>query len=150
MSEQEDKIKSLEILVSATRSKLDYQLNADNTFDTKVGTIIAIEIGIATLYLQNIEILYRTYFIPLILLTISIYFLWKILKPKDYNTGVINFYDDKKGYRLMKHEILLEQLLSDYQEAFDNNSIITKDKNNKFIKSLLLFIVSPLPLLLLI
>jgi hypothetical protein len=150
MSDQEDKVKTLETLVNATRSKLDYQLNTDNAFDSKAGVMIAIEIGIATLYLQNIEILYKTYFIPLVLLGISIYLLWKVLKPQTYNTGVIDFYDDQKGYRLMKHEILLEQLLSDYQEAFDNNSETIECKNNKFKKSLLFFILSPLPLLFLI
>ncbi|HQB57249.1 MAG TPA: hypothetical protein PLG76_02225 [Candidatus Paceibacterota bacterium] len=141
MSEQEDKLKSLEILVSATRDKVDYQLNADNGLDSKAGVMIALEMAIVIFYIQSIHHLCSLLFIPIIIFGFSIYVLWNVLNVKTYNTGVVDFYNDPKNYRSMKSEILLEQLLSDYQNAFDKNSRNLEDKNKNYKKALNLFLI---------
>lgn len=141
MSENEDKLKSLEILVNATRSKVDYQLNADNALDAKAGVMVALEIGIVTFYIQNIDVLLSFSVIPIIFFTFSIFLLWKVLNIKTYSTGVVDFYNDPKDYCSMKFKTLLEQLLSDYQEAFDMNSKNLEAKNTDYKISLKLFII---------
>lgn len=141
MSEQEDKVKSLEILVSATRDKVDYQLNADNGLDAKAGVMIALEVAIVIFYIQSIHHLCGFLFIPIIIFGFSIYLLWNVLNVKTYNTGVVDFYNDPKNYRSMKSEILLEQLLSDYQNSFDKNSRNLEDKNKDYKKALNLFLI---------
>jgi hypothetical protein len=141
MSEQEDKLKSLEILVSATRDKVDYQLNADNGLDSKAGVMIALEMAIVIFYIQSIYHLCGLSFIPIITFGYSVYLLWKVLNVKTYNTGVVDFYNNPKDYRSMKSEILLEQLLSDYQNAFDKNSRNLEDKNKDYKKALNLFLI---------
>ncbi len=141
MSEQEDKVKSLEILVSATRDKVDYQLNADNGLDAKAGVMIALEVAIVIFYIQSIHHLCGLSFIPIITFGYSVYLLWKVLNVKTYNTGVVDFYNDPKNYRSMKSEILLEQLLSDYQNSFDKNSRNLEDKNKDYKKALNLFLI---------
>ncbi len=141
MSEQEDKVKSLEILVSATRDKVDYQLNADNGLDAKAGVMIALEVAIVIFYIQSIYHLCGLSFIPIITFGYSVYLLWKVLNVKTYNTGVVDFYNDPKNYRSMKSEILLEQLLSDYQNSFDKNSRNLEDKNKDYKKALNLFLI---------
>ncbi len=141
MIEHEDKVKSLEILVNATRGKVDYLLNADNALDAKAGVVIALEIGIITFYIQSTHILFCFSLIPLIFFALSFYLLCKVLNIKTYNTGVVDFYNDPKNYRTMKSEALLEQLLSDYQNAFDKNSKNLEDKNNDYKRALKLFLV---------
>ncbi len=141
MSEQEDKVKSLEILVSATRDKVDYQLNADNGLDAKAGVMIALEVAIVIFYIQSIHHLCSLLFIPIIIFGFSIYFLWNVLNVKTYNTGVVDFYNDPKNYQSMKFEALLEQLLSDYQNAFDNNSKNLENKNNDYKWALKIFLI---------
>lgn len=141
MSEQEDKVKSLEILVSATRDKVDYQLNADNGLDAKAGVMIALEVAIVIFYIQSIHHLCGFLFIPIIIFGFSIYLLWNVLNVKTYNTGVVDFYNDPKNYRSMKSEILLEQLLSDYQNSFDKNLRNLEDKNRDYKKALNLFLI---------
>lgn len=141
MSEQEDKVKSLEILVSATRDKVDYQLNADNGLDAKAGVMIALEVAIVIFYIQSINHLCGFLFIPIIIFGFSIYLLWNVLNVKTYNTGVVDFYNDPKNYRSMKSEILLEQLLSDYQNSFDKNLRNLEDKNRDYKKALNLFLI---------
>lgn len=141
MSEQEDKIKSLEILVNATRSKVDYLLNADNGLDAKAGVMIALEVGIVTLYIQSFNHFYTFSLIPIVLFGFSIYFLWEVLKIKTYNTGVVDFYNNSKNYRSMKSQNLLDQLLSDYQEAYDGNLEKLEDKNKYYKRSLNLFLI---------
>jgi len=126
MSEQEDKVKSLEILVSATRDKVDYQLNADNGLDAKAGVTIALEVAVIVFYIQSIHHLCGLSFIPIVTFGYSVYLLWKVLNVKTYNTGVVDFYNNPKDYRSMKSEILLEQLISDYQNAFDKKTKITR------------------------
>lgn len=142
MNAEEDKIKSLEILVNATRGKVDYLLNADNGLDAKAGVMIALELGISTFYIQSIShIQYGISFTPIVILGFSVYLLWKVLNIKVYNTGVVDFYNDPKDYRLMKSNILLEQLLSDYQEAYDKNSRNLESKNKDYKRALKLFLV---------
>ena len=141
MNEQEDKVKSLEILVSATRDKVDYQLNADNCLDAKAGVTIALEVAVIIFYIQSIYHLCGLSFIPIITFGYSVYLLWKVLNVKTYNTGVVDFYNNPKNYRSMKSEILLEQLLSDYQNAFDKNSKHLEDKNKNYKKALNLFLI---------
>lgn len=141
MSEQEDKVKSLEILVSATRDKVDYQLNADNGLDAKAGVMIALEVAIVIFYIQSIYHLCGLSFIPIITFGYSVYLLWKVLNVKTYNTGVVDFYNNPKNYQSMKSEILLEQLLSDYQNSFDKNSRNLEDKNKDYKKALNLFLI---------
>lgn len=141
MSELEDEIKSLEILVNATRNKVDYQLNADNGLDAKAGVMIALEVGIVTFYMQSVHPLYGLSFIPIVIFGFSIYLLWEVLNAKTYNTGVVDFYNDPKNYRSMKPNTLLEQLLSDYQDAFDKNSKNLQNKNKDYKRALKLFIL---------
>lgn len=141
MSEQEDKLKSLEILVSATRDKVDYQLSADNGLDAKAGVMVALEVAIVIFYIQSIHHLCGFLFVPIIIFGFSIYIFWKVLNVKTYNTGVVDFYNDPKNYRSMKSEILLEQLLSDYQNSFDKNSKHLEDKNKDYKKGLNLFLI---------
>lgn len=141
MSEDEDKIKSLEVLVSATRSKVDYLLNADNGLDAKAGVMIALEVGLVTFYIQSIHHICGLSFIPIVIFALSIYLLWEVLNVKTYTTGVVDFYNDPKNYRSMKSEVLLDQLLSDYQEAYDKNSKNLEDKNKDYKRALKLFLV---------
>jgi hypothetical protein len=141
MIESENKTKSLEMLVNASRSKVDYLLNADNALDAKAGVMISVEVGIVTLYIQNINCVYTLSFIPIVVFSISIYLLLNMLISKTYNTGVVDFYNNPKDYHAMKLNVLLEQLLSDYQEAFDNNLKILEDKNKKYKCALILFLV---------
>ncbi len=141
MNDQEDKLKSLEILVSATRNKVDYLLNADNTLDAKAGVMIALESSIVVFYIQSVHHMSCCSFLPVIVLGISAYFLWNVLEVKSYDTGVVDFYNNPKNYRLMNSENLLEQLLSDYQNAFDENSKKLEDKNKSYKSALKLFIV---------
>lgn len=139
MSAQEDEIQSLEILVAATRNKVDYQLNADNGLDAKAGVMIALEVGIVTFYIQSVYHLCSLSFMPVVIFGFSIYLLWGVLNVKTYSTGVVDFYNDPKNYRLMKPDILLEQLLSDYQDAFDKNSKNLENKNKDYKRALKLF-----------
>lgn len=141
MIEHEDKVKSLEILVNATKGKVDYLLNADNALDAKAGVVIALEIGIITFYIQSTHSLFCFSLIPLIFFALSFYLLCKVLNVKTYNTGVVDFYNDPKNYRTMKLEALLEQLLSDYQNAFDKNSKNLEDKNNDYKRAVKIFLV---------
>lgn len=141
MSAQEDEIKSLEILVNATRNKVDYQLNADNGLDAKAGVMIALELGIVTFYIQSVHHLCGLSFIPTVIFGFSIYLLWGVLNVKTYNTGVVDFYNDPKNYRSMKPNTLLEQLLSDYQDAFDKNSKNLENKNKDYKRALKLFLL---------
>ena len=141
MSAQEDEIKSLEILVNATRNKVDYQLNADNGLDAKAGVMIALEVGIVTFYIQSVHHLCGFLFIPIVIFGFSIYLLWGVLNVKTYNTGVVDFYNDSKNYRSMKTNTLLEQLLSDYQDAFDKNSKNLENKNKDYKRALKLFLL---------
>lgn len=141
MSAQEDEIKSLEILVNATRNKVDYQLNADNGLDAKAGVMIALEVGIVTFYIQSVHHLCGLSFIPTVIFGFSIYLLWGVLNVKTYNTGVVDFYNDPKNYRSMKPNTLLEQLLSDYQDAFDKNSKNLENKNKDYKRALKLFLL---------
>jgi hypothetical protein len=141
MSVQEDEIKSLEILVNATRNKVDYQLNADNGLDAKAGVMIALEVGIVTFYIQSVHHLCGLSFIPIVIFGFSIYLLWGVLNVKTYNTGVVDFYNDPKNYRSMKPNTLLEQLLSDYQDAFDKNSKNLENKNKDYKRALKLFLL---------
>lgn len=108
MNENEDKLKSLEILVNATRNKVDYQLNADNGLDAKAGVAIALEVAVVVFYIQSIHHIYGLSVIPIIIFGFSAYLLWKVLNVKTYNTGVVDFYNNPKNYRSMKSEILLE------------------------------------------
>jgi hypothetical protein len=144
MSEHEDTIKSLETLLNATRSKVDYLLNADNGFDAKAGVMIALEGAIAIFYIQSIGYMCTFLFIPIMLLIFSAYFLWKALMVKSYNTGVVDFYNNPKNYRSMSTKYLLNQLLSDYQKAFDDNLGILENKNKNYKYGLILFLVSVL------
>ena len=141
MSAQEDEIKSLEILVNATRNKVDYQLNADNGLDAKAGVMIALEVGIVTFYIQSVNHLCSLSFIPIVIFGFSIYLLWGVLNVKTYNTGVVDFYNDPKNYLSMKPNTLLEQLLSDYQDAFDKNSKNLENKNRDYKRALKLFLL---------
>jgi hypothetical protein len=141
MNENEDRLKSLEILVNATRSKVDYQFNADNGLDAKAGVTIALEVAAVVFYIQSIHHICGLSFIPIIIFGFSAYLLWKVLNVKTYNTGVVDFYNNPKNYRSMKSEILLEQLLSDYQNAFDKNSKHLEDKNKNYKKALNLFLI---------
>lgn len=141
MNEQEDAIKSLEILVEATRSKVDYLLNADNGLDAKAGVMIALEVGIVTFYIQSFNHVCAVSLIPIVLFGLSVYFLWEVLKIKTYNTGVVDFYNNPKNYRSMKSQDLLDQLLSDYQEAYDGNLKKLEDKNKCYKRSLNLFLI---------
>lgn len=141
MSEEEDKIKSLETLLGATRSKVDYQLNADNGLDAKAGVMIALEVGIVTFYIQSIHHLCGFSFILIVIFGFSIYLLWKVLSVKTYNTGVVDFYNDPKNYLSMKSNVLLDQLLSDYQNAFDNNSKNLECKNKDYKRAVKLFLL---------
>lgn len=141
MSKQEDKIKSLEILVNATRNKVDYQLNADNALDAKAGVMIALEVSIVIFYVQSIYHFCNLSFISIIIFGFSIYLLWTVLDIKTYNTGVVDFYNDPKNYRSMKSDTLLEQLLSDYQDAFDKNSKNLENKNRDYKRALKLFLL---------
>ena len=133
MSAQEDEIKSLEILVNATRNKVDYQLNADNGLDAKAGVMIALEVGIVTFYIQSVHHLCGFLFIPIVIFGFSIYLLWGVLNVKTYNTGVVDFYNDQKNYRSMKSDTLLEGSVAIlycclvYQFANCHVSIISKN-----------------------
>ncbi len=150
MSEQEDRIKSLEVLVNATRSKVDYLLNADNGLDSKAGVMIALEVGIVTFYIQSINHIYGFSLIPIVVFGFSIYLLWEVLNVKTYNTGVVDFYNDPKNYRSMENNILLNQLLSDYQEAYDKNSKNLNKKNKNYKRALTLFLIGFLLLIIFI
>jgi hypothetical protein len=151
MNAEEDKIKSLEILVEATRNKVDYLLNADNGLDAKAGVMIALELGIVTFYIQSINYTWCSFsFIPIVIFGFSIILLWKVLDVKTYNTGVVDFYNDPKDYRSMKSSILLDQLLSDYQEAYDKNSKNLENKNKNYKRALKLFIIGFILLMLFI
>ncbi|MBP6912355.1 MAG: hypothetical protein KBB86_00280 [Candidatus Pacebacteria bacterium] len=141
MTEHEDKTKSLEILVNATRSKVDYLLNADNGLDAKAGVMIPLEGAILIFYIQSFHHIHALQVIPIMILLFSGYFLWQTLKVKTYNTGVVDFYNDPKDYRSMKTETLLDQLLSDYQKAFDDNSKALEGKNKDYKQALTLFLV---------
>jgi len=147
MNELEEKIKSLEILVSATRSKVDYLLNADNGLDSKAGVMIAIEVGIVTFYLQNIVNIFSFSFTPVVIFGYSIFLLWNTIKVKKYNTGVVDFFNNPNDYRLMRTEVLLGQLLSDYQDAYDNNLEKLENKNKSYKKALGMFLIGFLLLL---
>jgi hypothetical protein len=150
MSEQEDRIRSLEVLVNATRSKVDYLLNADNGLDSKAGVMIALEVGIVTFYIQSINHIYSFSLIPIMIFGFSICLLWEVLNVKTYNTGVVDFYNDPKNYRSMENNILLNQLLSDYQEAYDKNSKNLNEKNKNYKRALTLFLIGFLLLIIFI
>jgi hypothetical protein len=77
----------------------------------------------------------------IVLFGLSIYFLWSVLRLKTYNTGVVDFYNHPKDYRSMELYILLEQLLSDYQDAYDQNSKHLEDKNRYYKLALNLFLI---------
>lgn len=141
MSEQEEKIKSLEILVTSTRSKIDYLFNADNALDSKAGVMIALVFAIVLFYVGNVSYFCGFSLIPLVLFGLSTYNLWSVLRVKTYNTGVVDFYNNPKDYRSMKPDILLEQLLSDYQESYDTNSKHLEYKNKDYKQALNLFLI---------
>jgi hypothetical protein len=135
MSEQENKIKSLEILVTAKRSALDYQLNADNGLDTKIGVLLGFIATIAVFYLGIIDKIFPIIsLILLFLLGMSALFLIKAIGIKEYFTGVIDISDSSekfKDYMNYDKYNLLDQLRLDYESAFNKN-----DENNKHKKAL--------------
>ena len=141
---------ALPIFVNATRSKVDYLLNADNGLDSKAGVMIALEVGIVTFYIQSINHIYGFSLIPIVVFGFSIYLLWEVLNVKTYNTGVVDFYNDPKNYRSMENNILLNQLLSDYQEAYDKNSKNLNKKNKNYKRALTLFLIGFLLLIIFI
>ncbi len=135
-----------EIMLTATRNKLDYQLAADNGLDSKAGVILAFVGGLSFFYLESISYYLNIItIIPLVFMVIAGYHLWKILISREYNTGVVDFFDDKKGYRMKDKDELVLQLISDYQEAFENNDVILNEKNLNYkeaLKYLLIGLVS--------
>ena len=140
---ENEEIKTLKILVEGVKSKVDFQLNADNGLDTKSGTLIALVGTITVFYISIFESYYCTVaLIPLVILAISAYFLIQALKSQKYNTGLIDVYDETKQYRAMSEYKLLNHLLSDYQKAFDDNSAILIAKNRDYKSGLNFFLVS--------
>jgi hypothetical protein len=135
-------IKSLKILVDGVRAKVDFQLNADNGLDTKTATLLGLIGAIAVFYISTTGSYCYISLIPLFTLAISAYFLLQALATKEYNTGLIDVYDDTKGYRSMGEYDLLNQLLSDYQKAFDDNSKVLKDKNQNYKNAVSIFLFS--------
>jgi len=149
MNENEE-IKTLKILLDGVRGKLDFQLNSDNSLDTKSGVLIAL-LGTVTIFYINIlnNPYYCFNFIPLIFIGISAFYILEAIKTQKYNTGLIDVYDENKKYRDMKEYDLLNQLLSDYQKAFDDNSKILKNKNKNYKKGLNFFLISILLIIIL-
>lgn len=144
MNENDD-IKTLKILVDGVKSKVDFQLNADNGLDTKSSTLLALIGAVAVFYLGLLGNHYFCFaLIPLVLMAVSTYFLLQAIRTRDYNAGLIDVYDETKGYRSMSEHKLLSQLLSDYQKAFDDNSSILKEKNKDYKTALNFFLVSVL------
>lgn len=140
---ESEETKTLKILVDGVRGKVDFQLNADNGLDTKSGTLIALVGTITVFYVSIIESYYCTVaLIPLVILAISAYFLLQALRSQKYNSGLIDVYDETKQYRAMSEHELLNQLLSDYQKAFDDNSAILIAKNRDYKSGLSFFLIS--------
>ena len=140
---ESEETKTLKILVDGVRSKVDFQLNADNGLDTKSGTLLALGGAVTVFYLSIFESFYcPVALIPLVIIAISTYFLLQALKTRKYNTGLINVYDETKQYRSMSEKELLNQLLSDYQKAFDDNSTILTVKNKDYKSGMSFFLIS--------
>ncbi len=133
-------IESLKIILDSIKNKIDFQLNADNGIDSKSGILIGL-VGVVAVFYLNIENSYIAY-IPLVGLVITSYFLFKLTNPKTYNTGSLDPYDDSNGYRSMSEDKLLNQMISDYQKAFDDNSKILNLKNRNYRKAIILFMFS--------
>jgi hypothetical protein len=127
---------SLKIILDSIKGKIDFQLNADNGIDSKSGILIGL-IGVVAVFYLNIKNGYIGY-IPFIGLAIASFFLFKLTDPKRYNTGSLDPYDDTKEYRSMPEDKLLNQMISDYQKAFDDNSRISVIF---FMSSILLMII---------
>ncbi len=151
MSRDKEKLKTLSILVEATKGKLDFQLNADNGIDSKAGAIIALEGTVAIFYMSIIDgHLNILTSLPIVLMMMSSVLLWSVLSSKEYNTGAVDFFDDTKGYRAMSEYDLLEQLHSDYQSAFDFNNRVLSDKNDSYKKAMAIFSLSIIMIIILL
>lgn len=137
--DQNQQNKTLEILLEGVKSKLDFQLNVDNGLDAKSSTLLGLTGTVVVFYLGT-ENSYS--WIPLVIFGLSGAFLLCSLRKNNYNTGMIDVYDETKEYISFPPDKLLPQLLSDYQKAFDDNSIILKKKNKDYTLGLTFFITA--------
>lgn len=141
--DKDEENKTSYILLDSLRAKVDFQLNADNGLDTKSGVLLALIGTVVVFYAPQLKHYYcYLAFMPLVTLGMSAHFLLRVLNVKEYNTGLVDVYDDTKRYRSKSENDLLRQLLSDYQKAFDDNGKILKAKNVDYRNALNLFFAS--------
>lgn len=136
---EEERTKSNHLLLNATRSKIDFLLNADNAIDSKAGILIGFSATILVFYLDKLSDWYITFvfLIPVIFIFISIYYSVQIILSRKYDTGVANFFGVTSTHRTMKEYELSEQLLSEYQKAFEKNSDLMNEKNVHYKNALI-------------
>lgn len=137
--EKEWRVKSNRLLLNATRSKIDFLLSADNSIDSKAGILIGFSATILVFYLNILSdwCIKFVFLLPVIFISISIYYSIQIILSRKYDTGVANFFGATSTHRTMEEYELSEQLLSEYQEAFESNSKIMSKKNTHYKNALI-------------
>lgn len=135
-------------LFESVKNKFDFLSSADNVLDGKAGTLLGVSIALGIGYLSFIinglsGIKFIEGIAGLILLFISTILLLLINWPKDYTTISVNPFEHKE-YLGMAEQKLLLQLTSDAQNAFKENSRITKSKVTLYKFAITLLLISSL------
>lgn len=138
--------KNLEKLLESNKDKVAFVASADNTLDSKAGTLMAFEIAIAIGYLSLIfrDLNGCNFWLGvsgLALLGVSIAFLFYVNWPKKYITASVNIRERKEYLTKRENELLL-QLISDAQNAFTKNSKILERKTKCYKVAIFLLIMS--------
>lgn len=150
---------SYKFLYESVKDKFDFIRDADNTFDTKVGVLIAIVIGVLTIYFTTVKFEeldpYKMNFAVggIVFALLALIILVLVQYPKKYRT-VLG--DEKliEEYLNKNESDLLLQLISDTQFAFKENKDILDNKVYLYKvallvlgMSLVLLLLSALPII---
>jgi len=140
------------ILFESIKSKFDFLSNADNTLDSKAGTLMGFEITLGIAYISFIigELEGKNFyegFLGLVLLGFSLICFLIVNWPKSYTTISVNLFDHKEYLDKSEKDLLL-QLISDAQDAFTKNKKTLDLKIKSYRIAIILLIVSSFLLML--
>ncbi len=146
------------ILLSSIRDRYNFVIIADNALEAKAGILLGFEIAIIVGFLSFVTVslsgvkLFEG-IIGIVCLAISTALLLGVTWPRKYAAFSVNIFEHK-DYLKKTEENLLEQMISDSQDATVRNKKISENKANLYkwsmcllIASLLLLILSKVPTL---
>jgi hypothetical protein len=134
------------ILLSSIKDRYDFVIIADNALEYKAGILLGFEIAIIIGFLSFVmaELSGAKFFEGLtgiIFLAISMALLFAITWPRKYASFSVNILEHK-DYLKKTEEDLLEQMISDSQDATSRNKKISENKANLYKWSMRLLIAS--------